>query len=214
LKVAGRAGVPADATAVVLNVTVSEPTIAGFATVYPCGSTFPTASNLNYVPGSTIPNLVVSKVAPDGTVCIFSQNAAQLIADVDGYFPAGSTYNALLPARLLDTRASFPTIDGQGSGGGPLAVGTITKVKVAGRGGVPANAGTAVLNVTVTEPVADGFVTVFPCGIPAPLASNLNYSPGQTIPNAVLSKIGVDGEVCILNSQPLHLVVDVNGFVP
>ncbi len=214
LKVSGRAGVPADAGAVVLNVTVTEPTVAGYATVYPCGTQPPTASNLNYVPGQTIPNLVIAKVGSGGSVCIFTQNGTQLVADVLGYFPAATTFTALVPARLLDTRTGHTTIDGQGSGVGVLPIGTITKVHVTGRGGVPANAATAVLNVTVTEPVAAGFVTVYPCGIDAPLASNLNYAPGQTIPNAVIAKVGTNGDVCIINSQPLQLVADVTGYFP
>ena len=147
-------------------------------------------------------------------MCIFTQNGTQLVADVLGYFPAATTFSALVPARLLDTRPDFATIDGQGSGAGVLPIGTITKVHVTGRGGVPSNASTAVLNVTVTEPVAAGFVTVYPCGIDAPLASNLNYALGQTIPNAVIAKVGTNGDVCIFNSQPLQLVADVTGYFP
>jgi len=87
-------------------------------------------------------------------------------------------------------------------------------VHVLGRGGVPAAASTAVLNVTVTEPTAAGYVTVYPCGIEPPLASNLNFVGGQTIPNAVLTKIGSNGDVCIYNSQATHLVADVTGYFP
>ena len=71
-----------------------------------------------------------------------------------------------------------------------------------------------VLNLTVVKPSAGGYATVFPCGTDQPNASNLNFNAGQTIPNAVLTKIGDNGEVCIFNSQPTHLVVDANGFVP
>jgi hypothetical protein len=212
LLVAGRGGVPADATAVVLNVTVTQPAAPGFATVYPCGTAAPTASNLNYVTNLTIPNLVIAKVGTGGKVCIFAQQSTHLVADVVGYFPVATSFSALVPARLLDTRPGFATIDAQGAGANQQPTGTITKVHVAGRGGVPANATTAVLNVTVTEPVADGFVTVFPCGITAPLASNLNFAAGQTIPNAVIAKIGTDGDVCILNSQPTQLIADVTGY--
>ena len=93
-------------------------------------------------------------------------------------------------------------------------VGAITTVHIVGRGGVPANAATAVLNVTVTEPTAAGYVTVYPCGITPPLASNLNFVAGQTVPNAVLAKIGTNGDVCIFNSQPTQLIADVTGYFP
>jgi hypothetical protein len=54
-------------------------------------------------------------------------------------------------------------------------------------------------------------MTVFPCGTPLPTASNLNYAAGQTIPNAVVAKIGAGGRVCIYTSSAANLVVDVNG---
>jgi hypothetical protein len=85
-------------------------------------------------------------------------------------------------------------------------------VPVAEFGGVPAEATTAVLNVTVTEPGGAGYVTVYPCGIEAPLASNLYFVAGQTIPKAEITKIGTDGNVCTYNSQPTHLLMDVNGW--
>src|SRR5690606_13337358 len=63
LQVTGRGGVPASGVdAVVLNVTVTEPTDAGYVTVWPTGEPRPTASNLNYTAGQTVPNLVVAKV--------------------------------------------------------------------------------------------------------------------------------------------------------
>ena len=214
LQVTGRAGIPADAAAVVLNVTITEPAGAGYATVYPCGTQPPTASNLNYTPGLTIPNLAISKLGTNGTVCIYSQQSTHLIADVNGYFPAGTTYTALVPARVLDSRPTGTTVDGLGAGTGIVPLGSVTVVHVLGRGGVPASATTAVLNVTVTEPTAPGYVTVYPCGIEPPLASNLNFVSNQTIPNAVLTKIGTNGDVCIFNSQATHLVADVTGYFP
>ena len=59
---------------------------------------------------------------------------------------------------------------------------------------------TVVLNVTVTDPTAAGFITVYPCGIDTPLASNLNYKDGGTVANAVIAKVGNDGKVCLFNS--------------
>jgi hypothetical protein len=147
--------------------TVTEAVAAGYATVHPCGTQPPTASN-----------------------------------------------SALVPARLLDTRPGNPTVDGVLAGGGIAPQGTVTAVQVAGRGGVPTGVATAVLNVTVTEPADAGCVTVYPCGIAIPLASNLNFVPGQTIPNAVLSRVADDGTVCIFNNQRTHVIADVMGYYP
>jgi len=60
--------------------------------------------DLNYVPGLTIANLVVAKIGANGNVCVFNQTGIQLVADVEGYFPLATTFIALVPARLLDTR--------------------------------------------------------------------------------------------------------------
>ena len=100
------------------------------------------------------------------------------------------------------------------AGIGVRGAGSVTEVSVAGRGGVPGDALAVVLNVTVVEPRGSGFVTVWPCGSKMPLASNLNFVAGQVVPNAVLSKVGVGGKVCVFSSAATHLVVDVNGFFP
>ena len=67
--------------------------------------------------------------------------------------------------------------------------------------------------VAVTEAQADGFVTVFPCGAPMPLASNLSYTVGSTIANAVVAKVGAGGSVCLYAMAGTHVVVDANGYV-
>ena len=72
-------------------------------------------------------------------------------------------------------------------------------------------AAAVVLNVTVTEPVAAGFVTVFPCG-ERPLASNVNVVAGQTVPNLVVVPVSAAGTVCVFTSQPAHLLADVTGW--
>ena len=94
---------------------------------------------------------------------------------------------------------------------GVRPTGSVTVVPVANRGGAPAAPRAVVLNVTVTEPAGNGYLTVYPCGIDPPLASNVNFVAGQTIPNAVLTKVGTNGTVCIFNSQSAQIIVDING---
>lgn len=76
----------------VLNVTVTQPGQGGYLTVYAGGAARPTASNLNFVAGQTVPNLVVAPIGGDGTVALFNGSAStvQLIADAAGYYLAGS----------------------------------------------------------------------------------------------------------------------------
>ncbi len=70
--------------------------------------------------------------------------------------------------------------------------------------------GAAVFNVTVTEPTASGYITVFPAPPPPPVASNLNYVPGQTVPNLVIAGVGTGGATDFYNYAGCsHLVIDV-----
>lgn len=222
LSVLGRAGVPPDATAVVMNLTVTEPSGPGFVTAWPCTVPMippPLASNLNFVGGQTIANLVVVPIGPAGTVCLQSSvSASHLVADVSGYFPAGASYSSLSPRRLLDSRAAGRTADGQFADFGLRQAGQILQLQVGGRGNVAANARAVVLNVTVTESSGPGFVTAWPCDeapTSPPLASNLNFTTRQTIANLVVVPLGPTGKVCLQSSvSSAHLIADVYGFFP
>lgn len=121
----------------------------------------------------------------------------------------GSQYTAYGPKRLLDSR------DGTGlaAAGRVPAYGTV-KLKVGGANGIPANATAAVLNLTVTGPAADGFITAYPDGGPRPATSNVNYRAKQTVPNLVMVPIGDNGYVDLYNSGQgtTDLVADITGY--
>jgi hypothetical protein len=126
--------------------------------------------------------------------------------------PPGSGFTSVVPARLLETRTGGSTVDGTFNAVGLRSAGTVTELPVQGRGGVSGTADAVTLNVTVVDATGPGFITVFPCGSAQPNASNLNYTAGQTIPNAVVTKIGTGGKVCLFTLAPVHLIVDVNGY--
>ena len=218
LQVAGRGGVPISGiSAVVLNVTVTAPTRPGYVTVYGDGTPRPTASNLNFVPGQTVPNLLIAPVGPNGRVALYngSIGTVQLVADVSGYYRSGApsaagAFGSLSPFRLLDTRSGL----GAAKAAAVPAGGTLA-LQVAGRGFVPGSgASAAVLNVTVTAPARAGSVTVFASGTARPLANNVNFVAGQTVPNLVTAQLGADGKVSLHNGSPgtIHLVADVSGY--
>lgn len=207
LSVAGRGGVPASgAGAVVLNVTVTNPSAPGYVTVWPTGAALPFASNLNFVPGATIPNLVVAKLGTGGKVSLYNPAGnTDLIADVAGWFPATSTFTALVPSRLLDTRTSSP-----------IPALSERDFTVTGSGGVPSSGvGAVVLNLTVTDPTASGYLTAWPAGSPFPNASNINFVPGQTVANLAIVKVGTNGQVALFNSAGnTQVIADVAGWFP
>ncbi|WP_441250550.1 hypothetical protein [Kitasatospora sp. McL0602] len=211
LQIAGANGIPdKGVTAVVLNVTATNATKGGYVTVYPHGQARPTASNLNFTAGQTIPNLVTVPVI-DGKVNLYNfLGTTDLVADISGYYTSdgsGSRFTPKGPNRLLDTR------NGTGAAKAPAGQqGTVT-LQVAGAGGVPATGVTAVvLNVTATNPSTGGYVTVYPHGQDRPTASNLNFTKGQTIPNLVTVPV-VDGKVNLYNFLgTTDLVADVAGY--
>ncbi|WP_063832371.1 MULTISPECIES: right-handed parallel beta-helix repeat-containing protein [Streptomyces] len=212
LQVAGVAGVPATGvTAVTMNVTVTQPQQDGHLTVFPHGDTAPNSSNLNWVAGRTIPNLVTVPVK-DGKVSFFnaSGGTVHLIADLEGYYsPKGSLFHAQGPTRLLDTRQPIGVPAAQAV----APYGTVD-LQVAGVAGVPASGVTAVtMNVTVTDPQQDGHLTVFPHGDAAPNASNLNWTAGRTIPNLVTVPVK-DGKVSFFNASggTVQLIADLAGY--
>src|SRR5262245_10289318 len=96
---------------------------------------------------------------------------------------AGGTLTPLTtPVRVMDTRTGVGEAAAR-----PVGAGQTIQGQVAGPGGVPdMGAGAVVLNVTVTQPKAGGYVTVYPDGTPRPATSNLNFLAGQTIPNLVV----------------------------
>jgi alpha-tubulin suppressor-like RCC1 family protein len=216
VQILGRGGVPATGvSAVALNVTVVNPTRDSHLTVFPKGEALPNASNLNFTPGKTVPNMVIAKIGADGSISVRNAfGSADVIIDIAGWYAAVGAYSALTPARLLDTRAGASTIDGRFAGVGALKQGEIFNLPIIGRGGVPSTGVSAVaLNVTVVNPTSDSHLTVFPKGEVLPNASNLNFTPGQTVPNMVIAKIGADGSISIRNAIGLtNVVIDVAGW--
>ena len=215
VKVTDLLGVPAgNVTAVALNVVATD--VVGppsFLTIWPAGQSRPLASNLNYVPGVSVPNLVIARVGVDGKVSMYNNlGTVNLAADIQGYFQGdstGSTYLPLTPARILDTR------NGTGGTAAPVGAGGTIELKVTDAGGVPAAGGTAVaLNVTATNVSgAESFLTVWPSGNSRPLASNLNFIQGQTVPNLVIARVGSEGKISIYNNVGnVDVVADTQGY--
>jgi hypothetical protein len=209
-------GVPASGvSAAWINVTVTNTTTASYLTIYPTGATKPLASNLNWVPGQTVPNLVAVKLGTAGQVTVFNAGGnTDVIFDVAGWVSLPTVtgpdglFNPLVPARILDTRT------GNGAPTAPVGPGGTIDVQITSRGAVPATGVAAVvLNVTVTNPTTASYLTVFPTGASRPLASNLNFVAGQTIPNRVIVKVGTGGMVSFYNSGgTVHVVGDVGGW--
>ena len=213
VQIRGAGGVPTTGvSAVAINVTAVNPTDGGYLTVWPSDRARPTASNLNFAAGQTVPNLVVVPVGSDGKINIFngSFGTVDVIVDVAGYYMDGTptaagTLGPLTPSRILDTRS-----------GGTLGGRTAQALKVTGRGGVPASGVSAVMvNLTAVGPVSDGYLTAGPSGTNLPNASNLNFVHGRNVANLAVVPVGTDGKIMLFNGStaPVDLIADVVGYV-
>ena len=214
LQVTGRAGVPAGATAVVLNLTGVSPTLSTHVRVYPTPVTpspVPGVSNLNLAAGVSRANLVTVPIGNRGRVRLRNASGAvHLVADLAGWYAprAASTFRAVDPVRLLDTRRR--------GAGAPVPSGGVLDVRVAGAGPVPSGATAVALTLTAVGATAPTSVRAYPGGGPAaavPLVSNVNASSSAPVGNLVVVRVGADGTVRLRSvGGSTHLVADVSGY--
>ncbi|MFC6705033.1 S53 family peptidase [Flexivirga alba] len=213
VQVTGQHGVPAGATAVVLNLTAVTPQRPGWLAAWPAGASEPTVSNVNFTAGQIVPNLAIVPIGTNGQISIHNGSAGslQIVADQFGYYTStgASLLTGTTPTRLLDTRSGL----GVGTKGA-VAAGHVLRVKVAGVSGIPAGIKAIVLNVTETSPTKDGFITAYPDGITRPTVSNLNYTPALTAPNLVIVPVSASGYVDLYNGSvgTVQLIADCFGF--
>jgi hypothetical protein len=217
VRVTGQGGVPGTGvSAVVVNLTVTEPTTAGFISAWADGGSTPVVSNLNFTANQTVPNLAIVPVGETGAIRLHngSNGTVQLIADISGYFLAGTpavsgTLATVSPTRVLDTRT------GDGAVKVAVAAGADLVVQIGGSGAVPVGGVSAVvLNVTVTLPMASGYVSAWADGSPMPAVSNLNFTKSQTVPNLAIVPVSANGAIRLHNGSTgtVHLVADVSGY--
>ncbi len=200
-RVRGQAGVPDSATSVVLNLTVDDPNVTGYATIYPSDAARPGTSNLNFGPRGASASQVVTQLGARGDASVFVSGDwdARVLLDVAGYYTNSPKVVGLTPTRLLDTRRTVRV----------PAKGTV-EVQVGGRAGIPASgAAAAALTVTSVGPTGAGYLTLWPTGAPRPNASNVNYSDRTSQAGLAISRLGSGGKVSIYSSAASDVIVDV-----
>ncbi|MFE4512915.1 hypothetical protein ACFRMQ_01785 [Kitasatospora sp. NPDC056783] len=199
----------ADARAVVLNVTAVNGTAPSFLTAFPSGSPRPAqGSNVNFPAGRTVGNQVVVPVGPDGEVSIYNNaGSVDVVVDVVGsYGPSGKgLFSALkVPVRSLDTRVT----------GGKLLPMLAREVGAVPVDGSVPNVMGVEANITATDVLDYGHLTVFRGPGSAPNTSTVNVEPGQTVANSATTPVTVDGTYSVFNHDPapLNLIADVTGY--
>jgi alpha-tubulin suppressor-like RCC1 family protein len=202
VQIAGKGGVPADAVAAAINLTVVGPKAAGKAAVEPaCRTGAAPTSTVNFAAGQQVAGSALVRLS-GGKVCVWASQATRILVDVQGYAAAASAVTGT-PGRLLNTQ-----------GGAAPAAGSVTAIQVGGRAGVPADAGAVFLSVKAVSPATAGLLAVYPCGDVRQGTSTTSYPAGRTTAGAALSELGPGGTVCVYTSKQVHLVVDATAWVP
>lgn len=198
------ATVPDDATAVALSLTAiaSE---RGWVVASACDADRPATSSLNFRPGRVATANLASVALGDArAVCLYASRRAHLIVDLAGWWADGpNRFSSIDPVRGYDTR-ELP-------GAARVRGGETRGIKIAGTH-IPAGATVATVNLTVVGSDLPGHAVVFPCGFEAPLASNVNFLPGEA--RAVAAIVGLDssGALCVRPHVDVHVIVDVTGY--
>jgi hypothetical protein len=194
---------PADAVAVVLNVTGTAPTAVTYVTVYPSDESLPESSNLNLTGGQTRANAVTVALSTDRHVTLYNRAGdTHLVADLAGYYATdrGSGFVAQVPVRVLDTRT-----------GPPVGPGGVVDVNLH----LPSSdrPTAVVLNVTAVNATANTVVTAYTTGQPVPLTSSLNLGPNEAVPNQVTVALNGTRRVSLFNKHgTVHLIADLVGY--
>ncbi|WP_161790169.1 beta strand repeat-containing protein [Streptacidiphilus carbonis] len=211
-----------NASAVLLNLTATDTSSAGWVGVEPSTGGVPASSALNFTTGQTTSNLVVAPVNSSGQVQFYNRTGSvDLVADLEGTTvsdptsavaataaaQAGAPYFPVSPTRVLDTR------NGTGAVQRALGANSTLAVAVAGVQGIPAGATAVVLNLTGVGATSATGLTVRADGTSATLGSDLTLAAGATRADLVMVPVGADGKIEIANSAgSVNVVADIEGY--
>lgn len=195
--------VPADAIAIVANLTVVGSAGDGYWTAWPAGAPRPEASVLNTeAPGQTRAALTIVPISANG-FDVYGSTGGHLLVDVAGYFTGGASASSgeglfvpVTPVRAIDTRRNSAAVSARG------------EVEFES----PYRGAALVYNLTSTGAAGAGFVTAHPAGTSLPNASNVNApARGYTVANLAVTTQSTRG-VGLYSASGEHLLADVTGY--
>jgi hypothetical protein len=200
------AGVPADATALAVTMTISGSPSSGYVSVYPAEMTAPNVSALNTDAAQqtrTITQIV--PVSPSG-LTVYSSAGGRITLDVSGYFTGPSAAKAsaglfvpATPVRVLDTRSADRLA--------PRAAVTAATASVTGAG-----VGAVAANITVAESGHSGWITAWAARTRQPTTSSTSYDAnGQTVANLGITSVSTTG-IAVAATTGARATVDITGW--
>ncbi len=187
-------GVLADAQALSVALTFVNPDAAGTFSMGFCGQGLWTTA-MSADPVSSLS--MTMRVNPSGW-CLTSTVATDVIIDVTGVWAGATKVSTVDPLRIFDSRSS----GGVGQ--------TDTPVQIAGLGGVPAGASTALLAITLVTGGGGTSVFAYPCN-EGPISGTVIAAVSNRVTTAVVPVRLSGGQVCLRSINPADVIVDVVG---
>jgi hypothetical protein len=204
---------------VAINVTITDPVAAGFVTVFPCRSTLPVVSNINYRADEVVANLVEIGTS-NGTVCVHSMVRTHIVIDLQGTYDHaadGLRYQAVPPTRLADTRSGVGSAYGRiGLDGGPLGVWP-ANAPIATTS-VPDGVKALMVSLIAVASRSAGWAEIGPCVEPAfttPYhSSTVNFVAADVVANQAITptRAASGADICTFATSPAYHVVDLTGW--
>jgi hypothetical protein len=208
-------GIPSNAVAYSVNVTVVPQTVLGYLTIWPTGEGQPMVSTMNSLDGRIKANAaVVPAGTPTGSVSVFVTNTTNVVLDINGYFTAGSgstlAFYPVTPCRVADTRNPTGPLGGPSLSGGHERDFPVRQSSC----NLPNTAAAYSFNVTVVPKTSSGvgYLTIWPQGQPRPTVSTLNDLTDTIVANAALVPAGTGGGLASYATNDTDLIIDVDGY--
>lgn len=215
--------IPASATAVAIDITLTGETTGGALSAYPDSSQQPITSAVNYTANTNTTGYQIVPIGPDGKITLYnSGGAAKAIVDATGYFTTDpthaltgdQTYHTLTTAsRVLDTRY------GTGAPQAQIGAGKSLTLNVTNTGAIPSGAAAVAINLTAVNQTGSGYVEAYPAGTTTPsnTDTSLTYSSTATATLSADVSLGTGSnanEITITNlgTASTDFVADVQGY--
>lgn len=201
--IGGRFGIPADVTAVAMNVTAIGATEPTSILMWPAGTPKPLVGMVS-VPSSAIHGQSAIVGLGYGMFSLSATNGrAEVIVDITGWFRADGRFVAVPARRIVDTKAGVCGIE---FGPGETRTFPVTDAP---------DVFAVALNIRASDASENTFLTVWGAGAPPTATSNLNVMPGPNpVGTVVITELGPGGQISLFNAAgTVHVTVDVIGTV-
>jgi hypothetical protein len=214
--VTGVDGIPADATAVVVNINALNATAGGYLSAYNADATDPDSPSVGVRSGINTSQDDTVPASEDGTIDFTNHTAdpLDLAVTVIGYFtsdaePApGDTYFSTSWDKIADTTTGTGASEEQVPSGGSITV------QAGGQGGIASGADTAVVQLSAMNASATGWLSAYAAGATDPGLAQLTYYSGMTYASIAYVPLSASGQLTITNhgSGPVDIKVITRGY--